>query len=81
VLPKHDVFSTINIAGEKEPSCICRNLESECCDSTTIQTNRLSHQQRQDATVNISNTQLYTFITTFGKTQIHSKMEKITTGV
>ena len=29
-----------------------------------------TNQQRQDSTANILNTQLYTFITTFGKIQI-----------
>jgi hypothetical protein len=46
-------------------------MKYEGCDGTTNQTNKLNHQQRQDSTVNILNTQLYTFITTFGKIQIH----------
>jgi hypothetical protein len=32
---------------------------------------------RQDSTVNILNTQLYTFITTFGKIQIHLKNDNM----
>jgi hypothetical protein len=45
---------------------------TKCCDGTTNQTN----QQRQDLTVNIFNTQLYTFITTFGKMQNSFKIRK-----
>jgi len=49
---------------------------SEVCDGTTNQTNRLSHQQRQDSTVNIFNIQLYTFIITFGKHKFIQKKKK-----
>ena len=46
-------------------------------DGTTNQTN----QQGQDLTANIFNTQLYTFITTFGKIQNSFKIGKMTTGI
>jgi hypothetical protein len=49
---------------------------SEVCDGTTNQTNRLSHQQRQNSTVNIFNIQLYTFIITFGKHKFIQKIKK-----
>jgi hypothetical protein len=49
---------------------------SEVSDGTTNQTNRLSHQQRQNSTVNIFNIQLYTFIITFGKHKFIQKIKK-----
>jgi hypothetical protein len=49
---------------------------SDVCDGTTNQTNRLSHQQRQNSTVNIFNIQLYTFIITFRKHKFIQKIKK-----
>ena len=53
-------------------NCIQSMELTKCCDGTTNQTN----QQRQDLTVNIFNTQLYTFIITFGKIQNSFKIRK-----